>query len=154
MKNTKLSKFNLVILALFALSVVGLKIWQYHWSEINIELKGEPLRVLVARTPYHHQKGLGGRESLGEYDGMLFIFDLPKRAGIVMRDMEFPIDIVWLEKGVVVDIAPNIQPQDVPEEELAVYYPRKEVNLVLELPAGWAGTHNLRIGDVLTVAEE
>lgn len=118
-------------------------------------LKGEPLLVQIARTPYHHKKGLGGRESLGKYDGMLFIFQFSGRVGIVMRDMEFPIDIVWLNKGEVVDIAPNVPIEpDVSEEELTRYYPRKNADLALELPGGWMESHDLRIGDVLTVVGE
>ncbi|MFA4831317.1 MAG: DUF192 domain-containing protein [Patescibacteria group bacterium] len=152
--NSKLSKFNLIILALFAVSVVGLKIWQYHWSDAVVEIKGEQLRVLVAKTPYQQKKGLGKRDSLGEYQGMLFVFSLPGRIAMVMRDMKFPIDIVWLNGTKVIDIAPNVQTEDVPEEDLAVYYPRKAANLVLELPAGWAEEHDLRIGDVLTVVQE
>lgn len=155
MSKTKLGKFNIIFLVIFLVSLVGLKIWQYHWSDAVVELKGEEIHVLVARTPYQHKKGLGDRDSLGEYDGMLFIFELQKRVGIVMRDMCFPIDIVWLDRGEVVDIAPNIQVEaNVSEEKLTRYYPRKEANLVLELPAGWVGEHNLKIGDVLKVVEE
>lgn len=150
----KIGKFNLIILAVFILSIVGLKIWQYHWPTEVLMLTDEPLLVQIAKTPYHHKKGLGGRNSMGKFDGMLFVFNSHYRVGIVMRDMEFPIDVVWLDNGVVVDIAPNIQPEDVPEEQLSTYFPRKNANLVLELPAGWTIEHGLRIGDELTAASE
>lgn len=154
MKNTKLGKFNLIILAIFVVSTIGLKLWQYHWPTAVLMLKDEPLLVQVAKTPHHQEKGLSERESMGKYDGMLFIFNMPFRVGIVMRDMQFPIDIVWLDGSVVADIAPNVLPEDVSEERLRVYYPRKNVNLVLELPAGWAKDHDLKIGDELSVVSE
>ena len=152
---TKLGKLNLIIIIIFALSVVGLKIWQYHWSDINVELKNKTLHVLVAKTPYQHNRGLGGRDSLEEYDGMLFIFTLPRRVGIVMRDMAFPLDIVWLNDSKVVDFASNVPIEPgVAEEDLKIYYPRLEADLVLELPAGWAKTNELKIGDAISLTKK
>ena len=67
-----------------------------------------------------------------------------------MRGMRFPIDIVWLSDGVVVDIAPSVPIEPgVPEADLRVYYPRLKANTVIELPAGWAEGHGLKIGDEL-----
>jgi uncharacterized membrane protein (UPF0127 family) len=72
-----------------------------------------------------------------------------------MRDMKFPIDIVWFNDGVVVDIASFIKPEfDVPEEDLMIYLPRMEANVVLELPAGWTVRNDLKIGDKITLVEE
>lgn len=139
-----------IFLVIFLLGAVGAKLWQYRSPEHNITLDGVPLRVLIADTPLLRYRGLGGRESLGQYDGMLFLFPESARHGIVMRDMEFSIDVVWLAKGVVVDIAQNLPLEpDVPEDKLHGYFPRTEADAVLELPAGWAKTNELRIGDTL-----
>ena len=152
MKKLKFTKFNLVIIVIFLVCAAGLKIWQYHWPDELLMLGDEPVLVQIAKTPYHHKKGLGGKEDLGKYDGMLFIFNGHRKIGIVMRGMNFPIDIVWLDKGTVVDMAPNVQVQpDVEEADLIPYYPRVEANLVLELPAGWVSEHDLKIGDELTI---
>ena len=153
-KPSNLSKINLVILALFAASFVGLKIWQYWWPKADIELAGQTLHVLVANTPTHQYRGLGKRDAIAPYDGMLFTFTFPRRVAIVMRDMRFPIDIVWFFNGEVIDIAPNVQPEDVPESELTPYVPREDADMVLELPAGWAGEHDLKIGDILEILEQ
>jgi uncharacterized protein len=154
MKKSKLGKINLIILAIFVVSALGLKVWQYHWTTELVTLKDEPLLVQIAKTPYHHTKGLSGRNSLGKYDGMLFVFTERSQIGIVMREMSFPIDIIWLDRGKVVDIAPNVQVEDVPEDDLTRYFPRVYANLVLELSAGWVEEHDLRIGDMLTVVGE
>jgi len=155
MREKKVKTWHIVLLVIIALAYVVLKLWQLHWPEATVELKGQELQVLVAKTPAHQYKGLGDRESLEEYDGMLFIYYEKKKIGIVMRDMEFPIDIIWLDNGVVVDLVANVQvEEDVLEEQLMRYYPRKEVNLVLELPAGWVDEHEVKIGDRLTLVEE
>ena len=128
-----------------------MQFWKYHWSTTEISLKGQNLNVLVAKTIYQHRKGLGGRKSLSPYDGMLFVFQFSRKEGFVMRDMKFPIDIVWFDGGKVVDIAPNLPLDNVPEEQLRRYYPRADANVVLELPAGWAMAHELKIGNRLEI---
>ncbi len=142
----------LIVLGIILLVTLGIKLWQLRWPSAVIELKGQELKVLVAEISHHQRKGLGGRESLEEYDGMVFLFSYSDKHTMVMRNMEFPIDIVWLEKGVVVDIAPNIQAEpSVPEANLTKYYPRKSANLVIELPTGWVEKNDLRIGDKMVV---
>lgn len=143
-------------LLLFLVLAFGLlKGLEYYWPSAEVSLAGQELRVLVAKTPKHQYRGLGMRDDLGEYDGMIFVFPFSKKVGIVMRDMRFPIDIVWLERGVVVDIAKNVPIEPgVADRDLRVYYPRDDVNLVLELPAGWADEYGLKIGDVMTAVKK
>lgn len=142
----KIKKSHIITLILVFSTGLFLRVWQYHYSEEVVELKGVELNVMLAKTPKQWYRGLGQRESLGEYDGMLFLFPFYEQHTLVMRDMEFPIDMVWLSAGKVVDIAPNVPvfPQD------KLYVPRVENNAVLELPAGWAKAHNLQIGDTLS----
>lgn len=150
----KLTKFQKIFLIVFVVSAAGLWLWGWRWPTAVIELKGESLQVLVAKSPRHQYRGLGKRDALAPYDGMLFVFTIPHRVGIVMRDMRFPIDIVWLDKGEVVDIAPRVPLEPGKEDgELTVYRPRLSANTVLELPAGWAEEHGLKIGDRLRVLE-
>ena len=144
------------LLIIFLVAAGGLQLWKFRWPKMVLELKGEKLNVLVADTYYHQRKGLGGRESLSPYDGMLFLFSFPAKQAFVMRDMEFPIDIVWLKQQIVVDMAKNVQIEELGtlEEGLQRYYPRVEATAVLELPAGWADSHQLQIGDALKVVDD
>lgn len=130
-----------------------MQLWKLYWPKETIELKGQELRVLVAHNTYHHRKGLSDREQLAPYGGMLFIFSFPYRQAMVMRDMEFPLDIVWAREGMVVDIAKNLQPDDGPEAQLTRYLPRTEADMVLELSAGWSDTYGLKIGDSLKIVK-
>lgn len=149
------SKFSFVIIIGFFAAAVILFLLQYRWPTATVQLSGQNLDVLVAKTPKHWHKGVGGRQSLEPHDGMLFVFGETARHGIVMRDTLFPLDIVWLDKGVVVDIAANVQTEiGKPERELRQYYPRVASTMVLELPAGWVAEYGLKIGDKLVVIEE
>lgn len=148
------SKFSLVVVAGFFLSALFLFFWQYHWPTATIHLSDSNLDVLVAKTPKHWYTGVGGRKSLDPYDGMLFLFDGANRQAMVMRDTLFPLDIIWLNQGVVVDMAANI-PTEIGrgEDQFTRYYPRVAANMVLEVPAGWLAEHSLKIGDKLSLTK-
>lgn len=155
-KKEKLSKLQIVIVVTFLISSVVLFFWNKKLDTIWIRLGDNAvLHVLVADTPQHRFKGLSDRKTLGDYDGMLFVFESPKRAGIVMRDMHFPLDIIWVGEDLkIVDIAKNVQLETGDkEEDLTVYYPRTEVPLVIEVPAGFVAKNGLQIGDRFSVVE-
>ncbi|MBI4993056.1 MAG: DUF192 domain-containing protein [Candidatus Magasanikbacteria bacterium] len=155
MSEKKFKKIHLLFIAVFILSYAGLKLWQLRLPTAEIELRGQKITVWVAKTPKRLFKGLGDRESLAENQGMLLVFGKMGKHGIVMRDMEFPIDIIWLNNGEVVDLAPNVPIEpDVAEEKLTRYYPRKESNTVLELSAGWAEKNGVKIGERIKIIEE
>jgi uncharacterized membrane protein (UPF0127 family) len=154
-KKKQISKFQIAVGIIFLLCVVGLRVYSFVGKSYNITLKGERLNVMVADNEDKRMKGLGDRKSLGEYDGMLFVGMEPQKIGVVMRDMLFPIDIVWFYHGEVVDFAPNAQLEPgVPENKLKVYWPRTNSDVFLELPAGWTIRHELKIGDKIGVVNK
>ena len=146
-RGQKIKKSYLILFLLLMGVGVLLKLFEYHFSDAEVLLKDQKLHVLVAKSPKQWYRGLGKRESLGAYNGMIFVYPFEDSHGIVMRDMHFSIDVVWFLNGKVVDIAPNVPvyPQDRP------YWPRTVNNTILELPAGWVDAHGLKIGDSLTV---
>lgn len=92
------------------------------------------------------QKGLSGRSALGADRGMLFIFS---RAGMYrfwMPDMHFPIDILWIDNGKVIDADENVSPKFDPLRPV-FYTPSRPVRYVLEVNAGFMKRHTIRIGD-------
>lgn len=148
------NKIMIVFGIVFVLSFFGIRLAQFFWSDANINLNGNKLNVLIARNSEQQYKGLSDRDNLGEYDGMMFTYPNAFMIGVVMRDMRFPIDVIWFYEGKVVDIAPNLQPElGVKEGDLRVYFPRHKADIFLELSAGWAEEHNLKLGDKLTILE-
>ncbi|MDO4781087.1 MAG: DUF192 domain-containing protein [Candidatus Saccharibacteria bacterium] len=101
-------------------------------------------RVDLATTQDEQHRGLGGRAELAADGGMLFVFEADSKWEIVMRDMRFPIDIVWLDKEKrVVHVEHNAQPDAEPYE---VYRPKVAARYVLEVPAGVAKDKGIREG--------
>jgi uncharacterized membrane protein (UPF0127 family) len=91
---------------------------------------------------------------MGNHGGMLFKFLNRDRYAMVMRDMEFALDIIWLDDGRIVDMAPNVAPEDGRSEaQLTVYRPRLPATAVLELPAGFIAQKGLKIGDTVDLGK-
>jgi uncharacterized protein len=111
------------------------------------------VEVEVMLTPAAQEKGLSGHAPLAADQGMLFLFDSPQRYGFWMKDMTFPIDIIWIAGEKVADITVNaaipVQGQDLP-----IYSPRVPVDKVLEVPAGFAALHGLRIGSTVEIQQK
>lgn len=122
----------------------------------TIEIAGNAARVAVADTPESRAKGLGGREGLAEGEGMLFIFPADGYYAFWMKDMRFPIDILWLSASdrpsrdgsataTVIYIAPNVSPDTYPR----TFGPNAPARYIVELPAGYVGAHGVKVGDIV-----
>lgn len=108
-----------------------------------VEIGGKRFVVELAQTPEEHAAGLSNRIELAADAGMLFVFDQPVQPSFWMREMNFPLDMVWLdEKLTVVEVTRNapIPMPDQSLEELPLYSPPKEIRYVLEVNAGQAAT--------------
>lgn len=113
-------------------------------SQGIVEINGKTVRVEIAGTPSLRARGLGGHSSLLENEGMLFVFPVDGKYSFWMKDMLFPIDIVWIAAdGHIVDIARNVSPETYPQ----TFEPSVPVRYVLELPAGYSDAHNVLVGD-------
>lgn len=109
-----------------------------------IQAAGRSIRADLAVTEVQKERGLSGRTSLSDEEGMLFIFDTDGRHAFWMKDMRIAIDIVWIgADGSVVYIVPNLSPSTYP----AVFAPDAPARYVLELSAGWTERHGLKAGD-------
>lgn len=102
--------------------------------------------VEVAANTRSRERGLSGREALASNEGMLFLFEDADTYSFWMKDMKFPIDIIWIQGDEVVDITIDAQPPAMPGEQPQSFFPRVAVDRVLEVPAGFAKAHGLRTG--------
>lgn len=101
--------------------------------------------VEVADDEKERERGLSNRS---EPQAMLFFFETRSRPKFWMKDMRFPIDIVWIDGNRIVGIEKNLPPEDPPK---TVYVSSFSITAALELPAGTADAYALRIGDVLDI---
>lgn len=101
------------------------------------------LRIEVAKTPEEKIKGLSGRESLDENAGLLFVYNEPGIYSIWMKDMNFPIDVVWLDEDYrIVDIAKDISPDSFPK----IFEPAEPALYILEVNSGFTDKRGVEVG--------
>lgn len=121
----------------------------------EVKIGGQTVKVEIADNDEERAKGLSGRDKLEEGNGMLFVFDEKTKATFWMKDMEIPIDIIFIDENKVVTLYPDVQPPqgDNPNlAELPTYSPTVPVNYVLEVPAGYAAKNNIKNGDTAEVS--
>ncbi len=117
-----------------------------------ITINNQTFEVAVADTPSKRLRGLSGREALQKNEGMLFLFDRAGRYGFWMKDMRFPIDIIWIRGTRVVGFSENLQAE--PHRTiftLPLYYPPEAADKVLELNAGLVKRYGFKGGDEVTI---
>ncbi len=71
---------------------------------------------------------------------LLFSFSKPRKVSLHMFFVHFPIDVIYIEKGQVVEIKEHLKPWQ-------MYTPKTKASLVLELPMGLIQKTKTRVGD-------
>ncbi len=107
---------------------------------------GRELRVEIADTHKKRQLGMMCRESFGNVDGMLFLFDSPKVQSFWMKNTLIPLDMVFIdEHRMIVGVEENAVPLSLRSRR--VKYPSQ---YVLEVAGGRAKTMGLTQGTRLS----
>ncbi|MBT3817574.1 MAG: DUF192 domain-containing protein [Candidatus Magasanikbacteria bacterium] len=147
-KKNIVSKLQIIFLVIFVFGLVFLFFSNKKYDVVQVKIHEHTLDLLVAETPKQKYLGLGKRDELEPYHGMLFSYKKDDRHGIVMRDMRFPIDVVWLKDNRVIDMVANVPLEPGKSEwELIPYYPRAEVDIILEFSSGAIETYGISLGD-------
>jgi len=137
----------LILLAVMFLTLVG---WKHYTRPLGAKVRigSKEFTVEVAVTEPQKQKGLGGRASLAADHGMLFVYDHSEDYNFWMRDMQFPLDFVWIKEKTIVDTTQNVPPP-VGAQTPAVVKPKIPADKILELNAGSITKYNIQIGDAV-----
>lgn len=114
-------------------------------KEITIGKK--KMTAFLADTPRKMTVGLMFRKSIKQNECMLFIFPSDGPHPIWMRNMKFPLDIVWLDsKRRVVDFVESAKPSS--GFDFSGYRSKEPSRYVLELNAGFVRKNRIKIKDV------
>ena len=169
-----MKKFTSIILVLFLASACvqspakntpAVKITLY---DKIIFVGSTKLNVQIVSSNTDMEKGLSGRNKMADNEGMLFDFKKLNRPAFWMKDMNFNLDLIWIRSNKIIGITPNV-PAPVGNWKLPVgrsfsgsgeignlpaYSPPSEVDMVLEVNAGWSERNNIKTGDVVKTNEE
>lgn len=151
----------LIVFAILMVILAGISFYLNSNPDININilqqnktvaLKNKTFTVDLAKTLKEQEIGLSGRPSLPEDHGMLFIFDKPSYQSFWMRNMKFPIDIIFIRNKKIVTIFSNVQQPSKQNEVLPVYVPEEPADSVLEINAGLSEKYSIKKGDSITTS--
>ena len=129
------------------LAVVSIAVALAIYEQGNVDtlrLSKGTYHLEVATTDAAQQRGLGGRRKLAQNGGMLFVFSAQSQQCFWMKDMRFPIDIIWADSSKrVTRIEHDLSPATYPHEYCA------PAQYVIELNAGTADNNGLKTGQKL-----
>lgn len=115
----------------------------FYRTDKTVSIGSTQLKAEVVKTSADLQKGLSGRPCIESNQAMLFDFGSPGQYAIWMKDMHFPIDIIWVDTSqkvvkIEVGVLPSSYPKTFASEQPAQY--------VLEMQANLSQTLNVNLG--------
>ena len=149
------SLFLVLILTLFTVTHAGLvpaNPTDYNekaldFTDCNDRTKAE-LDVRVADSQLKKYTGLSNTESLDDDSGMLFKYRSDASKTIVMRNMDIPIDIIFVGESGTVEA---IESLDEPENVIEYYFTYDSTSgsgkYIIEANKDWTGNNDIQVGD-------
>ena len=103
----------------------------------------------LADSDSERERGLSFRNEMQISEGMLFVFDKSAKYAFWMKDMNFPIDILWLdEEGRVVYMEENVAVSTYP----GYFINEAKAKYVFEINAGMANKLGIYLGTKLVIS--
>jgi len=100
-------------------------------------------KARVVQSVAERERGLSGTSQLAQNQAMILVFDGNGRWPIWMKDMNYPLDIVWLNQDKkVIYIVKNAPPDSYPK----TFLPKDAARYVVELPAGMVDQKTITVG--------
>lgn len=151
-KEKKLLSWLMVI---FVLLVVGLATLYIVWPQLQphttLRIGDGVFTTQLAKTFEQRRQGLSGTSELRPNQGLILVYETDGQWPIWMKDMHYPLDIIWLDKDKkVVYIVTNAPPDSYPDK---TFVPNKDARYVVELPAGTVEKKAIKINGQATFDE-
>lgn len=122
---------------------------------VDISVKNLKVKAKIASTAEERKIGLANKDSIPVDEGMLFVFESKSKYSIWMKNMRFPIDIIWIDdlpsgEKKIVDMKESVPPQPkLSDKYLTIYKPHEDAKYILEINAGLARSNDVQVGDTI-----
>jgi uncharacterized membrane protein (UPF0127 family) len=100
-------------------------------ERIEVVIGGKSFRIEVARTDEQKREGLMNRKSLGQREGMIFVYETDQHLAFWMKNTTIPLTLVFLSKEGQITQIEQLKPLS-----LKSVVSERAVRYGLELPAG------------------
>lgn len=115
---------------------------------LQTDAGGIGVRVEVMDTDAEWKRGMMGRTELADGMGMLFVFPNEKIHDFWMKDTQVPLDMLFFDADLtLLHIQHNVPPCK--RDPCPTFGSQVVSQYVLEVPAGWAKEHGVKLGDTL-----
>jgi uncharacterized membrane protein (UPF0127 family) len=112
---------------------------------LRLWLGAAEITAEVALTPAQQQTGMMFRETIGENEGMLFVFPHTETRAFWMMNVSVPLSLAYIDPaGVILEIH-DLQPHNTNSVVAAT----DQVQYVLETSQGWFNRHSVSTGTVI-----
>ncbi|MFA6797535.1 MAG: DUF192 domain-containing protein [Candidatus Paceibacterota bacterium] len=120
------------------------------YDQKYIKINEKIIKIDISDNDCKRTLGLSGRKELKNDTGMLFVFQKEGNHGFWMKDMNFPIDILWIDgdfniTGIEKSVATSTYPEIIGGNYQAKY--------VLELFSGFSEKNNIKVGNKIIFSE-
>ena len=103
--------------------------------DTTLHIGDKSLHVVIATTTTEQERGLSFHSRLGPHQGMLFVFPTASSYNFWMKDMSFPLDMVWIDDSFkIIGVRRDADPVTYPD----TFSPPSPVRYVIEVDAGVA----------------
>jgi uncharacterized membrane protein (UPF0127 family) len=103
-----------------------------------------PVLAEIARTAEQRERGLMGRKTLADGEGMLFVFELDRILAFWMKNTRIPLSIAYIAyDGRILEI------HDMEPFNLSPVQSSRSARYALEVPQGWFSRVGVKPGDIL-----
>jgi uncharacterized protein len=115
-------------------------------KKATVKIRNNSFQTELVSSDRKRQLGLGGRAKLCADCSMLFVFPGEGFWGFWMKNMNFNLDIIWINGNKITDMAKNVD-----KNSKNILYPKFKADKVLELNAEVADKKSLEIGDMVEI---
>jgi len=148
--SAKYASFNKKLLSVLIMLIGCFGCSHYQSGFARVCFYDTCVQAKISATESEKRQGLMYVKGLSQNEGMLFVFKEEGRHGFWMKNMNFPLDIIWLDKEKKIsDIKENLAPC---RDDCQVFLPQCGDQYVLEVNSGFAQKHRLKIGDKATLS--
>ncbi len=105
----------------------------------------------IVKTDKEREIGLAKYKNIPQNFGMLFFFEKPDFHSFWMKNMKFPIDIIFIRNNKIVTIFKNASPPKSNNEFIPIYRTKELSDSVLEINAGLSDKYNFKTGDFVKI---
>ncbi len=116
-----------------------------------VVINGKYFNTEAVKTDKQKEVGLSKYNKIANNFGMLFPYQTEGYYAFWMKNMKFPIDIIYIRKNKISTIFKNVDFPKSQDEQLIKYTPNEPSDLVFEINAGLSSKYNFKRGDSVKI---